>query len=180
MKARVGIPITIAGLVLGYFIIALKMFYPYHRITVLILSAGLGVVLFLTLRTKWLQLKIKKESLAKRVIAFIPYFIILKTLLGQEEELISSDSIIWKCTNCYSCYERCPQDVRPVEVIIALKNYCNQKGIAPELIDKYSTVVATTGRSIAITDSINKRRAQLGLKEIKEIPVDELRKIIEM
>ncbi|MFC1569268.1 YiiX/YebB-like N1pC/P60 family cysteine hydrolase [bacterium] len=81
MKARLGIPVTITGLGLGYLIIALKAFYPYHRIIVLILSVCLSVVLFLTLRSKWLQLKVKKETVAKRILALIPYYLILKTLL---------------------------------------------------------------------------------------------------
>ena len=37
---------------------------------------------------------------------FNPRDIMLKTLLGKQEELIGTDSIIWQCTNCYSCYER--------------------------------------------------------------------------
>ncbi len=110
---------------------------------------------------------------------FNPRDILLKTLLGEEDELIAVDSVIWKCTNCYSCYERCPQDVRPVEVIIALKNYCEQVGKAPSQIDKFSEAVEKTGRSVMVTSAVNRRRKELGLEEIKDIPVDELQKIIE-
>jgi heterodisulfide reductase subunit C len=110
---------------------------------------------------------------------FNPRDIMLKTLLGEEEELIGPESIIWKCTNCYSCYERCPQDVRPVEVIIALKNYCKQEGLEPEIIDKFSEAVVKTGRSVMVTSTVNRRRKELGLEEIKDVPVDELQKIIE-
>lgn len=110
---------------------------------------------------------------------FNPREIMLKTLLGDEEYLIGPDSIIWKCTNCYSCYERCPQDVRPVEVIIALKNYCRQKGLAPELVNKFSEAVAKTGRSVMVTSAVNRKRKELGLEEIKDIPVDEIQKILE-
>ena len=110
---------------------------------------------------------------------FNPRDILLRTLMGEEEELIGPDTVIWKCTNCYSCYERCPQDVRPVEVIIALKNYCQQQGLAPGQIDKFSEAVAKTGRSVMVTGAVNRKRKELGLEEIKEIPVDELQKIIE-
>ena len=110
---------------------------------------------------------------------FNPRDIMLKTLLGDEEELIGPESVIWKCTNCYSCYERCPQDVRPVEVIIALKNYCQQKGLSPNLIEKFSEAVEKTGRSVMLTRAVNRRRTELGLEEIGEIDVSELQKIIE-
>lgn len=110
---------------------------------------------------------------------FNPRDILLKTLLGEEEELIGPDSVIWKCTNCYSCYERCPQDVRPVEVIIALKNYCNHQRLQPEVINKFSETIAKTGRSVMVTTAVNRRRKELGLEEIKEVPIDELQKIID-
>ena len=110
---------------------------------------------------------------------FNPRDILLKTLLGEEEYLIGPTSVIWKCTNCYSCYERCPQDVRPVEVIIALKNYCQQAGLAPEVIDKFSEAVSKTGRSVLVTSAVNRKRKELGLEEIKDIPIDEIQKILE-
>ena len=110
---------------------------------------------------------------------FNPRDIMLKTLLGNKEELIGPDTVIWKCTNCYSCYERCPQDVRPVEVIIALKNICKQEGKNPELIDKFSEAVVKTGRSVLVTSAVNRKRKELGLDEIKNVAVDEIQKILE-
>ena len=110
---------------------------------------------------------------------FNPRDILLMTLLGREQELISADSIIWKCTNCYSCYERCPQDVRPVEVIIALKNMCTQQGVLPDNVDKFSEAIIQTGRSVVITSTINRRRQALGLPELKDVPVEELKIILD-
>lgn len=110
---------------------------------------------------------------------FNPRNILLKTLLGDEQDLIRSDSIIWKCTNCYSCYERCPQDVRPVEVIIALKNLCAQEGVLPEDINKFSETLVKTGRSVVITSTVNRRRQELGLPELTDVNVTELQTIIE-
>jgi len=110
---------------------------------------------------------------------FNPRDVLLKTLIGDEEDLIREDSIIWLCTNCYSCYERCPQDVRPVEVIIALKNLCAQEGVLPEDINKFSETLVKTGRSVVITSTVNRRRQELGLPELKDVNVTELQLIIE-
>ncbi|HDP98416.1 MAG TPA: 4Fe-4S dicluster domain-containing protein [bacterium] len=110
---------------------------------------------------------------------FNPRDILLKTLLGKPEELISADSIIWKCTNCYSCYERCPQDVRPVEVIIALKNICAEDGVLPPNVDKFSDTIAKSGRSVVMTSTVNRRRAELGLPELKDPPLNELEILLE-
>jgi heterodisulfide reductase subunit C len=110
---------------------------------------------------------------------FNPRLIILKALLGFEDELIKPDSEIWNCTNCYTCSERCPQDVRPVDVIIALKNMCYSEGKAPELIGHISDAVLETGVTTKITSLSERRREELGLPPIKSLPVDEIKKIIE-
>lgn len=110
---------------------------------------------------------------------FNPREIMLLALLGKGDELIKPDSIIWKCTNCYSCYERCPQDVRPVEVIIALKNICREDGVLPDMVEKFSETIARTGRSVVITSTVNRRREELGLPELADLPVEEIKTIIE-
>ncbi len=109
---------------------------------------------------------------------FNPRVIVLAALLGMEDHLTGPDSPIWLCTNCYSCYERCPQDVRPIEVIIALKNMAVKEGKAPENIIKYSESISKSGISALLVPSVNVRRKQLGLDEFWSIPVDELRKLL--
>ncbi len=110
---------------------------------------------------------------------FNPRLILLKALLGFEDELIRPDSEIWDCTNCYTCAERCPQDVRPVDVIIALKNLCVRTGNAPELILKTSDPVLTSGITTKITSVVDRRRQEMGLAPVGTYPVDELKKITE-
>ena len=110
---------------------------------------------------------------------FNPRTILLKALLGMEEALIGKDSPIWLCTNCYSCYERCPQDVRPIEVIISLKNMAVEKGTAPDNVTKLSENIGKTGVSVMVTPAVNRIRQELGLPELKNVPLDELKTILE-
>lgn len=42
-----------------------------------------------------------------------PRKIIRMALLGMKREVLSSD-FIWICSNCYLCYERCPQGPVPI------------------------------------------------------------------
>jgi heterodisulfide reductase subunit C len=109
---------------------------------------------------------------------FNPRKILLKALLGAEDELTGPDSPIWLCTNCYSCYERCPQDVRPIEVIIALKNMAVEKETAPANLAKLSENIAQTGVSVTVTSAVNRRRQELGLPELKTTPIEELTEIL--
>jgi heterodisulfide reductase subunit C len=108
---------------------------------------------------------------------FNPRQIILMVITGMQEELLKPDSMIWECTNCYNCFERCPQDVRPVEVIIALKNLATQRKNNPQKVDQMVDAVFQTARTTMTTSAVNRIRTELGLEEVEEPPIEELKKI---
>lgn len=41
---------------------------------------------------------------------------------------------LWDCTTCFTCVERCPKDVRPAELIIALRSQLVESGKIPGTI----------------------------------------------
>ncbi|MBD3235910.1 MAG: 4Fe-4S dicluster domain-containing protein [Candidatus Eisenbacteria bacterium] len=110
---------------------------------------------------------------------FNPREIMLTALLGDLDSLLAEDGIIWKCSNCYNCYERCPQDVRPVEVIVALKNLASRDGAAPESVRGTYEMIRRTGRSAPVLDSLNKRRERMGLPPLNAIDLEELDRLLE-
>jgi heterodisulfide reductase subunit C len=61
---------------------------------------------------------------------FNPRLFIRKALLGQKEELLSSEAL-WYCTQCYTCFARCPQDVRFTDVMAVLRDMAVEEGYAP-------------------------------------------------
>jgi heterodisulfide reductase subunit C len=103
-----------------------------------------------------------------------PRLIMLKTLLGLEDDLIRENSIIWLCTNCFNCYERCPQQVKPIEVIIALKNMIANRHLEPSNVDEILKSVRETGRTVLVNETVIRRREELNLPPLKETPIDEL------
>lgn len=109
---------------------------------------------------------------------FNPRQIMLMCIMGREKELLGEDSVIWECTNCYNCMERCPQDVRPAEVIIALKNLCGRNDTRPEKVVQMVKAVEKTGLTGQVTPAINKIRDSLGLDPVKPVPVDEILQIL--
>ncbi len=109
---------------------------------------------------------------------FNPRQIMLDAVLGLADRLVCEDSLVWECTNCTCCFEHCPQDVRQVEVIMAIKNMIHDRGISPDNVKANVTSITSTGRVIAISELIHKRRRELGLPELTEAPVDELQKIV--
>ena len=90
--------------------------------------------------------------------------IIRKVVLGDLSVLKDPD--IWLCTTCYQCYERCPRDVRPTDVIMELRNYATKLGnISPN----HRAVVGylkNTGHAVPINDAVRKQRVELGLEEL--------------
>ena len=110
---------------------------------------------------------------------FNPREIMLKVLYGQEADLICADSILWQCANCYNCHERCPQEVKPVEVIISLKNMLADRGFYPEAVEKVVKTFEATGRTTPGGPMIDKQRAQFGLPVLGQVPMDEVRCLLD-
>ncbi|OFW56506.1 MAG: hypothetical protein A2W01_03605 [Candidatus Solincola sediminis] len=107
---------------------------------------------------------------------FNPRDIMLKVILGLEDQLIVQDSVVWDCATCYTCMERCPQGVRPIEVITAVKNELARRNLLPAEIAGAAENIRTTDRVIVNSDAIERRRQELGLapyacegKLIKEV-----------
>jgi heterodisulfide reductase subunit C len=111
--------------------------------------------------------------------AFNPRKIMLMVLYGLGDELIRENSILWDCTNCYNCHERCPQQVKPVEVIISMKNMLADRGLAPITAERVIKTFEETGRTVPYSPAIDKQRAKFGLPPLGEVPMDEIRALIE-
>jgi len=110
---------------------------------------------------------------------FNPREIMLKVLYGLGEELLTNDSVLWLCTNCYNCHERCPQEVKPVEVIISLKNMLADRGIYPDTVGRVIQSFETTGRTTPVGPVVDKQRAKFDLPPLAPVPMEEIRAIIE-
>jgi len=110
---------------------------------------------------------------------FNPRNIMLNVLYGMREEVVATTSPVWECSNCFTCFDRCPQDVKPIEVIIALKNLMAREGIIPRGVDRLVEGLLKTGRSALVTSATHRRRAELGLPPIGEIDPAELRTLVE-
>ena len=96
-----------------------------------------------------------------------PRRIIHMALLGLREPVLSSD-FIWLCSTCYSCHERCPQDVRITELMHAIKNVAVRHGYIHPSFRAQVELLGQHGRLYEITSFENERRAEQGLPPIAE------------
>jgi heterodisulfide reductase subunit C len=105
-----------------------------------------------------------------------PRKIIRMALLGMKERVLSSD-FIWLCSSCYTCQERCPQDVRITDLMTAMKNIAVREGYVPESYKAQVTLLKDHGRLYEIGEFENKKRSKMGLPPITE-SAEEVAKIL--
>ncbi len=94
-----------------------------------------------------------------------PRKIIRMVVLGMKERVLSSN-FIWLCSACYTCQERCPQDVRIPEVMNALKNLAVKEGHIHNSFAKRMDVLWIHGTLYPLSHFDNAKRGELGLPEI--------------
>lgn len=105
-----------------------------------------------------------------------PRKIIRMALLGMKERVLSSD-FIWLCSSCYTCQERCPQDVRITDLMTAMKNIAVREGYVPESYKAQVALLRDHGRLYEIGEFENKKRSKMGLPPITE-SAEEVAKIL--
>lgn len=101
-----------------------------------------------------------------------------KILLRQYEDVLSSN-LIWLCTSCHSCLERCPQRIELSELLVDLKNAAAENGNIPKLLLERARRIAETGQSTPISKASSVRREKLNLAPIGPLNVEEIRTILQ-
>jgi len=105
-----------------------------------------------------------------------PRKIIRMALLGMKKEVLSSP-FIWLCSSCYTCFERCPQDVRIPELMNAIKNIAVREGHLPSAMKTQIDLLSSFGRLLEITDFENEKRRESGLPGLPG-KTEDLKKIL--
>lgn len=102
------------------------------------------------------------------VARMFPQYNIRKIVKHKKEDKIDiEDKFLWYCLTCYICYERCPQDIKPVEVIHSIKNFISENGFAPSSLKEGNKKILAVGRSADITGFTERKRRNLGLPKLK-------------
>lgn len=85
------------------------------------------------------------------------------------EELLKSN-VIWECAQCLQCKERCPREVTPFDVIIALQNLAVRRGLPfPEGLTKMLHSVKSYG-AIQPPQEIVDREFEIYDRESLDLP----------
>jgi len=110
---------------------------------------------------------------------FSPRNIIRLITLGDREALLRNP-LIWLCTNCYVCEERCPQDVKPPEIIVKLRNIASKEDILPDAWPDIAANILTFGLMNEVGEYENKiRQTRFKLPELPTPDSDTIKKLAE-
>jgi len=72
----------------------------------------------------------------------------------------------WVCATCYRCYEHCPADINPAEVMIALRHIAIREGVIPPFIKVAATNLVKYGQSVKPDLEVEKIRKELELEDV--------------
>ena len=114
---------------------------------------------------------------ARRTEEFRPRIIARLAILGFKERLFSGD-LIWLCAQCFNCQEHCPQQVKPTEVIEALREIAVEEGKFHPTLKAKIEPIFKFGRMYEITEFENETRAMYELPPVPEVKLDELRRLL--
>jgi heterodisulfide reductase subunit C len=98
---------------------------------------------------------------------FNPRKIMKLAKLGLKDEVFQN-SFIWLCSMCFMCHEKCPQDVKPPDVMTVLRNMAAKEGFAPPNIVKLLDILGRSGRVYPLDDFTLDEREERDLPEIQE------------
>jgi heterodisulfide reductase subunit C len=115
--------------------------------------------------------------IAKFSDTYRPRQILRMAQFGLRERVLSSDTL-WLCAACFTCTDRCPQDVEVASVIRVLRNLAVEKGYIPEVFKEQGACILESGYAYKIPDLRIKKRESLGLPPLPKSNPESIRKTL--
>ncbi len=91
--------------------------------------------------------------------------LVRKCLMGLKDEVISDDAL-WMCTTCYTCQERCPREIKMVEIVKMARNVAAQAGYMAPAHKATGSFVIKTGHGVPINDATMELIKRVGLDKL--------------
>ena len=108
-----------------------------------------------------------------------PRRIIRMMQLGLKEKLLTSD-IIWLCAACYTCVDRCPQDVELASVFRVLRNLAVKEGFMPTGLKALASTILKTGYANEIPEMRLADRREQNLPPLPKANLESVKKIFDI
>ena len=99
--------------------------------------------------------------------SYRPRTIIRMAQLGLRDRVLSSDTL-WLCAACFTCTDRCPQNVEVASVIRILRNAAVQRGVVPPVFKELGSSILESGVAYRIPELRLKKREEIGLPPLSK------------
>lgn len=106
-----------------------------------------------------------------------PRQIIRMTQLGLRDRILKSDTL-WLCAACFTCTDRCPQEVEVASVIRVLRNLAAEKGFVPQVFKEEAASILESGYAYRIPELRLKKRETLGLPPLPKGNPESIKKTL--
>jgi heterodisulfide reductase subunit C len=97
-----------------------------------------------------------------------------------DESEIKKNDLLWLCTTCYQCEDRCPEGVPLTTLLIRLKNMAVERGLIPDFVQKEIETIAAHSFTYPPVKSIISRRKRLGLPDLPRPAEAEMQTLINL
>jgi heterodisulfide reductase subunit C len=98
-------------------------------------------------------------------------------ILGLKNRVLNSDAL-WLCTVCFTCTDRCPQNIEVASVIRVFRNLAIETGYIPQVFKNQLSAVLDSGYAYKIPELRIKKRETQGLPPLPSCNIENLIKIL--
>ena len=108
-----------------------------------------------------------------------PRKLIRMTQLGLKKKLLSND-VIWLCSTCSTCVDRCPQDVGIANIVRAIRNLSVKERDMPAVFKGLASNILKTGYAYIIPELRLKKRKEQGLPTLPKANLENIAKLFDI
>jgi len=106
-----------------------------------------------------------------------PRTLIHMAQLGLKDRVLKSDTL-WLCSACFTCTDRCPQDVEVASVIRVFRNLAAESDCVPQVFRDQAQSLTETGYAFKIPELRLKKRESQGLPPLPKGNPESVRKVL--
>ncbi|MCL1977240.1 MAG: 4Fe-4S dicluster domain-containing protein [Candidatus Bathyarchaeota archaeon] len=109
--------------------------------------------------------------------SYRPRTLIHMATLGLKDRVLKSDTL-WLCVACFTCTDRCPQDIEVASVIRVFRNLAVESGCIPQVFKDQIGSVLESGYAYKIPELRIKKRESQGLPPLPKGDAENVRKVL--
>ena len=104
---------------------------------------------------------------------------LIQKLVNSENEFdLDENDLMWLCSSCYQCEDRCPEGIPLTTLLIQLKNMAVEAGVIPAFIRKEIETLTVHSFTYPPARSIVSRRRRLALPDLPRPDEAEMQTLI--